>query len=309
MSLQKKLFEVINLHDENQQKETLPLSFGDSFLYSHNLIFKNIRDHSLKLGYLFTTDDFCHYNVLPYASLPFILKEKKVPYSDNVTVLRDIEIRFPKRFRCEELVKVKSNYTLHESSHCVADHYLKNIQFDSTILRLIPNENSQKAFKLIMAESFANTVESIANAYNLTPEQRFFYELNSYVTHNKKVNSNLLQTLELIGLKKTFYLIYISYIFSNSLNADVSHQVFLKLLQRILPEPSAYSKAKDHPALKKLFSHGFELSLDFRLQTTGFFCAYSGLNTPLQQLLKWDTLEIITQSDAIKKFLDLCSPG
>lgn len=309
MSLQKKLHEILALHDQNQQKDTLPLSLGDSFLFNHNSVFKNIRQHSLKLGYSFTTNDFCHYNVLPYASLPKILQEKKVPYSDNVSVLRDIELRFPNRFRCEELVKVKSNYTLHESSHCVADHYLKEPTFDPRDLHLIPSANSQKAFKLIMAESFANAIESIANAYNLTPEQRFFYELNSYVTHNKKVNTHLLHTLELIGLKNTFQLIYISYLFSNSLNPDVSHQVFLQILKHVLQEQAVFNKAKDHPAPKKLFSHGFELSLDFRLQTTGFFCAYSGLNTPLQQLLKWDTLELVIKSNAIKKFLDLTCPA
>lgn len=309
MSIQNKLYELLDLHDKNKQKETLPLSLGDSFLYSYNPVFKNIRDHFLRLGFSLTTEDFCDYNVLPFASLPTILKEKKVPYSDNVSVLRKIEAQFPKRFKCDELIKVKSNYSLHESSHCIADHYLKAIDIDVKLSRLIPAAEGQKAFKLIMAESFANAVESMANVYNTSPEQRLFYELNSYVTHNKKVNSHLQQSLELIGFEKTFHLLYISYIFSNSLNNDVNHKVFLQILENTLQNQPLFQKAKDHPALKKIFSHGFELSLDFRLQTTGFFCAYSGLQTPLQQLLNWNTAEIVTSYAALTQFLSSVCPG
>lgn len=304
--LQIKLHELLKQHD--QHTKTLPLSLGDGYLYQHNPVFKNIRDHFLKLKGQFTTEDFCHYHVFPYASLPQILKAKKVPYSDNVTVLREIEKLHPKRFTCAELIKVKSNYTLHESSHCVADHYLEKIVNGQYLNNIKLQPDSKKAFRFIMAESFANAVESIANVYNVEPEQRLFYELNSYVTHSKKINSSLQQSVDLIGPLQTFSLIYISYLYSNCLLPEPSAKQFQQILEFVVPEISLQKKAHDSASLRKLFSHGFELSLDFRLQTTGFFCVYSGINTALDKLLKIDVLEILKNSNCVQDFLSGTQP-
>ncbi len=302
--LQLKLHDLLKLHD--QHTSTLPQSLGDGYLYQHNAAFKNTRDHFLKLKGQFTTEDFCHYHVFPYASLPQILKAKKVPYSDNVTVLREIENLHPKRFTCAELIKVKSNYTLHESSHCVADYYLEKIVSGQYLNNLKLSSESKKAFRFIMAESFANSVESFANIYNKDPEQRLFYELNSYVTHSKKTNLNLQHTVDLIGPKQTFALIYISYLYSNCLLKEPSAKQFLQILEWVIPDPILQKKVQDSVSLRKLFSHGFELSLDFRLQTTGFFCAYSGLNTPLDKLLNIDILDVLKNSNCVHDFL-LCT--
>ena len=302
--LQIKLHDLLMLHD--QLNTTLPQSLGDSYLYQHNVVFKNTRDHFIKLKGQFTTDDFCHYHVFPYASLPQILKNKKIPYSDNVTVLREIESLHPKRFTCAELIKVKSNYTLHESSHCVADHYLEKITSGQYLNNLKLSPDSKKAFRFIMAESFANSVESFANIYNKQPEQRLFYELNSYVTHSKKTNLNLQHTVDLIGAKQTFALIYISYLYSNCLLNEPSAKQFLQILECVIPDINLRKKAQDSTSIRKLFSHGFELSLDFRLQTTGFFCAYSGLNTPLDKLLAIDIIDVLKNSNCVQDFL-LCT--
>lgn len=62
---------------------------------------------------------------------------------------------------------------------------------------------------MIMAESFANAVESVCNAWNTTPQLRLFYEMNSYIIHYKKINQALIETIQLIGLKNTFALVYL----------------------------------------------------------------------------------------------------
>lgn len=299
---------LVDQHHHDQHAKTLPHSLGDGYLYQHNTVFKNIRDHFIKLKGQFTTEDFCHYHVFPYASLPQILKANKVPYSDNVTVLREIEKLHPKRFTCAELIKVKSNYTLHESSHCVADFYLEKITSGQYLSKINLQPDSKKAFRFIMAESFANSVESIANVYNTQPEQRLFYELNSYVTHSKKINSSLQQTVDLIGPRQTFALIYISYLYSNCLLSEPSAKQFQQILEVIITDTQLRKKAGDSASLRKLFSHGFELSLDFRLQTTGFFCTYSGINTPLEKLFKIDVLEILKNFNCVQNFLSSTQP-
>ncbi len=301
-----KLESLLKFHDQSDLHEankSLKNSLGDSYLYANNLIFRNIRDQYLQIGGTFTTEDFCNYHVFPYASLPQILERKKVPYSDNVSVLRGIESQHPKRFTCNELIKVKSNYTLHESSHCVADHYLHKITTGTYLSQIKMPLESKKAFRWIMAESFANAVESFANAFCTTPEHRLFFELNSYVTHSKKVNSPLQQCLDLLGLKHTFSIIYVSYLYSNCLLPEPSHKQFLQILEILIADGHLRKKASEAAGVRKVFAHGFELSLDFRIQTTGFFCAFMGVDTPIEKLLSIDLLQLLQKTKCVQDFL------
>ncbi|MFZ3229803.1 MAG: hypothetical protein WA160_06335 [Pseudobdellovibrio sp.] len=292
------LKDLLKLHDENLTKNGLEYSLGDSFLYQHNEIFKNIRNHFLKLGFTYTDKDFCHYTVLPYASLATILEEKKVPYFDNVTVLKEIEKSHPGRFKCDDLIRVKPNYTLHESTHCIVDHFFKNIEITDKSL----SEESKKAFKLIMAEAFANSVESIANLPNNSIEQRLFYEVNSYAIHTKKVNQTLQQATDLIGPKLVFHLVYFSYLHSNCLFSEPNAKAFNIILELIIKDSALLKKAMDSQSVRRLYNHAFELSLDFRLQTTSFYCAFSGINTDIQKLLNIDIINLHANSNIITNF-------
>lgn len=303
MNLKIKLSELLHLHGSFSAKASLAKSLGDGFLYHHNYLFRSIRDEFLKIGYSLTTDDFCHYAVMPYASLPSILSEKKVPYFDNVTVLEKIESQHPQFFNCEEIIKVKSNYTLHESSHCLAAHFLKNFSTASLSPVLNLHAESKPVFKIILAESFANTVESFSNFYNQSSELRLFYELNSYINHNKKINSALIQCCDLLGPKNTFDLMYISHLYSNCLHPEPSQKLLIEILTIILDDNILLKKAQDSSAPRKVFNHAFQLSLDFRIQTTGFFLAYSGYKTPLDQLLKIDILEVLKKTGVVQEFL------
>lgn len=294
-----KLKDFLKLHDENQMPQGIKNSLGDSYLYKNNFIFKSIRDQFLQLGFTYTDKDFCHYTVLPYASLNSILKEKKVPYFDNVTAVKEIENLHPGLFTCNDIIKVKPNYTLHESSHCIVDHFLKDIHLEDTAL----SSEGKKAFKLILAEAFANTVESLANLPNSTIEQRLFFELNSYAIHTKKVNQSLQQATELLGPKLTFHLVYISYLYSNCLFPELPTKAFQSVLELIIEDSALLKKAKDSQGVRKLFNHAFELSMDFRLQTTGFYCAYSGIKTDILKLLNIDIQSIYTKSKSIKTLL------
>jgi hypothetical protein len=154
-----------------------------------------------------------------------------------------------------------------------------------------------------MAEAFANTVESMANGPNDTPEKRIFYELNSYAIHTKKVNQTLEHVIELLGKKLTFRLIYISYLFSNCLFPELNTKAFHQVLDLIIDNDGLRKKAMDSAHVRRVFNHAFQLSMDFRLQTTGFFCAYSGINTELTKLLNIDIANIYTKTDTIKKFI------
>jgi len=294
-----KLQQFLKLHDESEASHGIKNSLGDSFLYRHNYIFKNIRDCFFKLGFTFTDKDFCHYTVMPYASLKSILKEKKVPYFDNVTVLKEIEQQYPRKFNCHDIVKVKPNYILHESSHCIVESFLKDLQLSTNQL----STESQKAFKLVMAEAFANTVESLANLPNDTVEKRLFFELNSYAIHTKKVNQNIQQTYDLLGPTLIFHLVYVSYLFSNCLFPEPNTKVYQTILELLIPDVSVRKKAFDSQAVRKTFNHAFELSQDFRIQTTSFYLAYSGINGDLFKVLQVDIVELMKKTLFIQNLL------
>ncbi len=304
VNLKIKLSELLSLHQSCLPRAGLAKCLGDGYLYQNNHLFRSVRDEFLKLGYSLTTDDFCHYAVLPYASLPTILKEKKVPYFDNVTVLQEIEALHPNLFNCEELIKVKSNYTLHEAAHCLAANNLKDYSAErlSKVSNLHPE--SKQVFKIILAESFANTVESFANLYNQSSELRLFFEMNSYINHNKKMNSSLLQCCDLLGNQNTFRLMFISYLYSNCLYPELPQKMYSEILGFLIPDAALAKKALDSSSPRKVFNHASQLSLDFRVQTTGFFCAYSGYKMPLHQLLKIDIVEILKKTDVVQEFLN-----
>ena len=301
--LQLKLGDLLKSHSEGHSTETLPDNLGDAYLFKFNPVFRKIRQQFLKMGYTLTQDDFCHYDVLPYASLPKILSQKKVPYKNNVQALQEIETTRPGRFTVGELVKVKSNYVLHESSLCIADSILEKITAGPFLSPLKITAESARVFKFIMAESFANAVESFANIYNKTPQGKLFYDLNSYVTHHHKINVALEKAITLLGERLTFDLIYISYLYSNCLLPEPHSKQLTSIFEVLIPDSDLRKKALDSPHVRKLFSHGFELSLDFRMQTTGFFCAFMGIDTPLEKLLRIDLLEILKKTTPVSDFL------
>ncbi len=292
------VFEILNLNRSSQNLRTLHKAIGDSFLFEHNTLYKNIRIEFLKFGYSFTTEDFCHYVAMPFLSLPEILKQKKVPYFDNTTPLQLIEKAHPQKFRCEEIIKPKTNHMLHESSHCLAEEYLKKIALKIDFL----SKEQNLTLQMIMAESFANTVESVCNYWNTTAEQRLLFEMNSYVIHYKKISQALSETIDLMGIKNTFAFIYISYLCSNCLLNEISQNQFTKLVQSFFDSDISEIILKNKSCLK-IFNHAFELSMDFRLQTTGFYCQMAGLKADLFKLVDIDLVMLMTKTRTVQNFL------
>ncbi len=293
------VFEILKLDQASSSSQTLQKALGDSFLFKNNSLYKNIRIEYLKQGYSFTTEDFCHYVTMPFLSLPEILKYKKVPYFDNTTPLQLIEKAHPQKFKCEEIIKPKTNHVLHESSHCLAEEYLKKITFKIDFL----SKEQNLTLQMIMAESFANTVESVCNYWNVTAEQRLLFEMNSYIIHYKKISQALKETIEMIGFKNTFALIYISYLCSNCLLNEISQNQFAKLVQSFFDQNTSEIILKNKSCLK-IFIHAFELSMDFRLQTTGFYCQMAGLKADLFKLVDIDLVMLITKTRTVQNFLN-----
>jgi hypothetical protein len=303
MNSQLTVHEILELHHSVNNTSVLAKSIGDGFLFANNSLYRNIRKDYLKRGFTLTTEDFCHYVSMPFLSLDEILKQKKVPYFDNVTPIEFIEKTHPKLFKCEEIIKPKTNHVLHESSHCLAEEYLKSV--NTNVQHLSREQNI--TLKMIMAEAFANAVESVCNSWNTTAQLRLFYEMNSYIIHYKKINQALTETIDLIGLKNTFALVYLSYFVSNCLQNEISQSNLNKLVSSYF-EPQVTELILKNKCATRLFNHAFELSMDFRLQTTGFYCQMRGLKADIFQLVNIDLVQLATKTQVIQTFLKQAEP-
>ncbi len=295
-----KLQKLLTVHNENLGANSLVNSLGDGYLLSHSHIFRNIRQEFAKFGYTLTTEDFCHYAVMPYLSLPKILDEKRVPYFDNVTVLEDLERRHPGRFYCDEILMVRPNHCLHESSHCIADVVLKSLICESNFLSAEQN----LVLKLILAEAFANSVESLANLSNRSILQKLFFDLNSYVTHDGPTETLFQKAKDLLGLENLSALVYVSYIFSNCLQPKIHQKNFLPLVELLIADSALAKKASESAAVHKVFNHAMDLSVEFRLQTTGFYCSLMGAKTDVRKLLSFDVANLLGKTSVIQDFID-----
>lgn len=293
-----KLADTLRMHDEALVSGGLPTSLGDSYLLRHNSVYRAIRERVAKEGFVCTTEDFCHYGVLPLAALDAILKERKIPYFDNVSVLREIENKSPGKFQVEELVHVKANYVLHEACHCLADTALRGVRPGAPGL----SPEQRKALALMLAESFANAVEALANIPNTTPELRFFHESNSYIIHDRKTAAAFQHALDILGERNAYRLLFLAYLHSNYLTTLTPKQ-YPELIDSVLPPGEARRKAQDSPHVRKMVQYAFELSMAFREQTTGFYLAHAGIKGDARQLFRVDLLALYRDGDLVRDFL------
>ncbi len=294
------LMDVLDLHDHCEADAAIPEILGDAFLFQNNFLYRNIRKAVLGLGFTFTQDDFCNYSVMPFASLPQILAQKKIPYFDNVSILKKLESENPQQFNYYGIPPVRRNYLLHESCHCLAETLLKKVNLNS----VVKDPEQQKALKLVMGESLANTAEALAHALNPSDEQKLFYEINSYLVFDPKENQELMKAVKLIGYPSLFRLMYCSYLYSNCLFDSIKDKDFKKLVEFSITD----KKLKINPAglkvLRKVFNRSFQLNEDFRFGTTNFYFTLAGVQGDLFELLDLKLCEIICSSASIHAFLD-----
>jgi len=149
----------------------LPDSFGDRYLCFHNPLFGGIRNLAISHGvrYQAGTEELdLHYGIAPLLVLPRILESGVVPYVANGALLRTVLAAHPKaKILLDELRFVKANYVMHESAHFIADRILRPLNPDPVVRDLL-------------AESFANMVDSVGEVFVREGLHRTMYGMNSY---------------------------------------------------------------------------------------------------------------------------------
>jgi hypothetical protein len=256
--------------DSHPSPDALADAFGDRYLCEHNAVFARVRRSALELGYHFSAEDtplWRDYQVFALTTLHRILEERVIPYCDTRNAVERLlksnrRIALPPAFVMSNL---KANYAFHESAHCVAHSVLRRME---TALRAIaPNDRERFVLEAILAESFANTVETLGSLVRKMPlSDTLFYSLNSYMSPKQDRLAPLEEAGAKAGELLRFALLFLASFEANLASAD--------------PEDSTRGRvamagnccADQAEVVRTVTDAAFRLNLVFREKTTpGYF--------------------------------------
>lgn len=290
-----KLQDLLRRHDEFRTASELERSWGDGVLCARNPLYGAVRRAYVRAGGTFTEKDPGFQSVMPYLGLDDILENSRIFVVDNVSALREIERRRPGRFQWQDLPRPKANYVLHESAHLLAERALGKAWEGGERTRLA---------RLLLAESFANTLDAWANLANGDPELRAFHELNSYAEMNKKTHTSFLRARETFGARPLFRTLLVTYVRSNALAEGLAGADLRRVLGVAFEDEALARRAQGDANFRRVIDYAFELSMTFRVQTTGFYCAWLGLGSgDVHRLLAFDVLEEVLGHSGFRPFL------
>jgi len=272
-----KLARLIEKHRKALGPQDLSDNFGDGVLVQTNQLYAKIRAATLKLGYRYSSEPNIGYEALPFAQLEDILKNKRIPYTNNVTVVEKLVAQLKDDVVWDDVSDgLKKNYVFHESCHAVARSFPASREKSS----------SAKAFRMMMEESFANTCEllSVADAEDVS--LRIFLELNSYTALFEE-KTNLKNAIRQSGFETVFKVILLAYLFSNHLHERLDDKQWNRILSLVDASPLPAPQLKSLRALTKI---AFTLDARFRSVTTQFHLKLNGINMSADQILKVDIL-------------------
>ena len=281
-----KLANILKKHHENSPTHSLENSFGDGFLVQNNLVFRSIRQSVLKCGFKFSNELNPDYLAFPMGQLEWILKEKKIPYLDNVSALQKINERTNSSLDWDHVVdNLKPNYVFHESCHAVAR--TSRLKYLLKTAGRVASDKQELITAMLIEESFANTCEFLAIAYTQDATQRLFLEMNSYfVVFDDR--TRLKNTIEKYGLDKISKFMLYSYLLSNFLRQSLSDQEL-----KIILSLASLQSSTDIKLFKSLAQIAFALNLRFRFTTTEMYLRLNSIQDPVINVLDFDPIAFI----------------
>ena len=283
-----KLSKLLNLHLADADSVVLEQNFGDAFLCQHNKVYRNIRLKALNLGFTYSHEQNDAYQALPLSQLSEILLTKKIPFLDNVGVLKKIEKIMPDQTEWHELSQnLRKNFLLHESCHAVARELAG------------PLPAGDFGLKMLIEESFANTCELLGVVDAGDSAHRIFYEWNSYTALFESRN-NIKAALDEIGKEEFFKLIFFGYLHSNFLFDRFDDLQFNKMLAMV----SEGFNAKQLKTARALLKICFTLDRNFREITTNFYLKLSGVDADFRQA---DRMNYLDRFEKISEYRDYLS--
>lgn len=304
-----RLRELLYMDDACGSPQALSRVLGDRYLYAKNPLFATIRKAALARGYEFSDSGsrLLHkYTVMPLLALEEIMEHKTIPYFDNVTVLRELvekkpDVALPVLFVYNSL---RSNHVLHESSHCVAYSLLQEGHGDLMLDRC---RSLAERFVLIsvLTEAFANAMERLASSSPCPNTHAFFFILNSYMDYTAERRPMLENAMAHYGLERLFRLAYLSFLYSNIRQEEVSAAAFDRMIE--VAWPGFHPSEEERLAIGKLINTGYRISSNFRDNTSVAYFRLHGCEEEFLELGRLTFLDDDTAAADLMGFLSSLS--
>lgn len=300
---------ILALHRKYQKKTDLSQVLGDGYLYNCNSIFRNIRNTVHTLGYTFTDKDFCNYrsNSLRLASLPKILRERKIPFQNTYMPMKDLSLMLPRQISTDNIYYGADTPLLHESSHCIAEDLFSSIG--------ILNTNSKKVQDVVLraavAEAFALATDAMACLHARQKTHVIFYSFNSYLKPDNvlAIQKILRSALQSLGFQTVYKVLIYSAILKIFLQEKLTNKN-TKLLLTLTKINNLTFSEEQLRQLKIVSSIWLRPSgvveKDFYTKvSTVYFTMVLGKRADLKQLYSFSPLEAIQNTDSLETAISL----
>jgi hypothetical protein len=285
-----KIETLVKLHSQFKNTEfSLKENCGDGYLCTHNEVYRKIRKQSLDYGVKYRvsgTTQWLDYMVFPLVSFQTILDKNEVPYIDNFNVLRRLAGKHPNMILPEKFIRdaFKRNYVLHESCHCITNNYFKKeIDAGSSDFPTAFSLEILKTFNSLLSEAFANAIERMSASFADSSTHIFLHVINSYVTYEVKTHELMRNTLQEIGIKNVFEIIFVSYFFNNILKYNHSSENIKNMIDKFVPSKILKNKKK-YDLITEALLRCCRLNPRFRDETSTVFFSSLGLQAEYSSL-------------------------
>jgi hypothetical protein len=246
---------------------------GDAYLYKHNSLFRRVRDVAVEYGCEFVSDApdlLMRYQGLPFVCLREIVENRRIPYFDNLTVLRSLlceqpNIKWPIQFLLQAL---KRNYVLHETTHCIAHALLND---DPLVIHHFPPKE-KFVVESVLTEACANAVERLASGSRCARTHMLMFTINSYMNYNPAGRQQLETATARYGIHALFPLAVVSYFAANFRGRATEPRLI-----HCIAETGAecHSLRIDGATAQELVTGAFSINDQFREQTSlAYFSCY-----------------------------------
>lgn len=299
------LREILLAHDAPPPSQMLPNCIGDGYLLQNNLLYRGVREWFLALGFQYYLADSGGYTICPLAVLPALVRDGKVPYFENIPLLREIEANAPSAFRLGDIPQFRLNYLLHESAHCIAHRVIQKCRGPDSSADAIERDIALGA---LLGESFANACEAMGIIYAESEIHYSVYALNSYVVFKQELRQDMIYAVERLGFKAAFQALVLSFLFSNFLFEELTPRGADLILSLCAPGTKR-AKRSEIEKLHRFIQLGFRLKEKFRVGTARFYFRTLGIETELFQLLDFKFLQILFHDAGWKTAFECLADG
>lgn len=282
-------------------ENSLIKNLGDCYLINENKLYRSIRVLTLANGFGYTTELTPAYVALPLSQLDVFLKNKKIPYFDNVSILQEIEKKIPNSTLWDEITdNLKRNHLFHESCHAVA-------RSESTKIFNKEEKSVNTILQLMIEESFANACELMAIVDVEDPVHKLFFEINSYIfMYEDRVH--LKNLIAVFGFDFALKFLILCYLHSNFLCEKLDDKRFEKVLKNLVSNKNEFEALiKDGKKIKSLRAIAkitFALNPRFRMVTSIFYLRLNGFNYQINDLKQLDFMSMIETNTKFNLLLE-----